>query len=184
MTYITELQGTNPSSIIELFTLELVSSIHGSSTVHRFHAGRNENNASIVFGNQTYVALPIEAEGFEQNGKQSARPTLRISNLAGTVTTILSTLSMGLEGAIVKRDRTLLRYLDHSNFVGGSSPYGTNGPDPTAIFNSQVYVIDRKSSENRDVIEFELANKIDAMVRLPKRQVLSNEFPGIGSFYR
>jgi len=181
MTYITELQGTNPSAIIELFTLELVSSIHGSSTVHRFHAGRNQNNASIVFGLQSYTALPIEADGFEQNGKQSARPTLRISNLAGTVTTILSTLSMGLEGAIVKRDRTLLRYLDNSNFTGGTSPYS---PNPTAIFNSQVYVIDRKSSENRDLVEFELVNKIDAMVRLPKRQVLSNEFPGIGSFYR
>jgi len=181
MTYITELQGTNPSAIIELFTLELVPSIHGSSTVHRFHAGRNQNNASIEFGNNTYTALPIEADGFEQNGKQSARPTLRISNLAGTVTTILSTLSMGLEGAIVKRDRTLLRYLDPSNFTGGISPYS---PDPTAIFNSQVYVIDRKSSENRDFVEFELANSIDAMVRLPKRQVLSNEFPGIGSFYR
>ena len=48
----------------------------------------------------------------------------------------------------------------------------------------EIYVIDRKSVETREIVEFELAAKIDVMgVRLPKRQVLPTEFPGIGSFY-
>ena len=34
-------QKINPSSIIELFTLTLDSSLHGATTVYRFHAGSN-----------------------------------------------------------------------------------------------------------------------------------------------
>jgi len=179
---VSELQKQNPSSIIELFILELNSTIHGSSTVYRFHSGRSQNaNSNIVFAGQSYTALPIEAEGFEFNGKQLPRPTLRISNVLGTITTILLTLSMGLEGAKVTRRRTLLRYLDATNFPGGSSPYT---PDTSALFPDEIYIIDRKSLETREIVEFELAAKIDVMgVRLPKRQVLPTEFPGIGSFF-
>ena len=88
---------------------------------------------------------------------------------------------MGLEGAKVTRRRTLLRYLDAANFPNNNSPYT---PDTSALFPDEIYVIDRKSVETRGLVEFELAAKIDVMgVRLPKRQVLPDEFPGIGSFY-
>ncbi len=179
---VSELQKQNPSAIIELFILELSSVIHGASTVYRFHAGASQNaNGSIVFAGQAYTKMPIEAEGFEYNGKQLPRPKLRISNILGTITTLLLTLPMGLEGAKVTRRRTLLRYLDAVNFSGGNSPYT---PDTSALFPDEIYVIDRKSVETREIVEFELAAKIDVMgVRLPKRQVLPTEFPGIGSFY-
>ena len=181
---VSELQKANPSSIIELFILELIPSIHGNHEVmtHRFHNGTNQNgNNDIVFGGQSYDKMPIIADGFSYNGKQLPRPTLRISNILGTFTGMLVYLPMGLEGAKVTRRRTLLRYLDAANFPGGSSPYT---PDSSAVFPDEIYVIDRKSIENREVIEFELAAKIDVMgVRLPKRQVLPNEFPGVGTFY-
>ena len=38
---VSELQKINPSSIIELFELELDSTLHGASTTYRFHAGIN-----------------------------------------------------------------------------------------------------------------------------------------------
>ena len=118
---------------------------------------------------------------FEYNGKQLPRPKLRVSNILGTFTTILLTLSMGLEGAKVTRRRTLLRYLDATNFSGGSCPYT---PDTSALFPDEIFYIDRKSIENREIVEFELASKIDVMnLRLPKRQVLPLDFPGVGSFY-
>ena len=118
---VSELQKQNPSAIIELFILELSSVIHGASTVYRFHAGASQNaNGSIVFAGQAYTKMPIEAEGFEYNGKQLPRPKLRISNILGTITTLLLTLPMGLEGAKVTRRRTLLRYLDAVNFSGGT----------------------------------------------------------------
>ena len=205
-TPVSELQKINPSSIVELFQLELITAIHGSNTKYYFHNGTNTNgNTNLVFNNIEYTKMPIEAEGFEFNGKQTPRPRLRISNILGTFTTILLTLPQGLEGAQVTRIRTLARYVDNSNFSGGQillengsnllledgnaidmdqgiNPFGT--PDPTATFDEQIFIIDRKSTENRDIIEFELAATYDIDgVRLPKRQVLPADFPGIGTFF-
>ena len=36
-----EVQKINPSAIIELFTLQLDNSLHGATTIYRFHSGSN-----------------------------------------------------------------------------------------------------------------------------------------------
>ena len=60
--------------------------------------------------------------------------------------------------------------------VGASfsqNPYGT--PDATAEFPQEIYYIDRKSTETREVVEFELAAAFDLQgVRAPKRQCISS----------
>ena len=57
---VSELQNANPSSIIELFILELSSVIHGASTAYRFHAGASQNaNGSIVFAGQALSLIHI-----------------------------------------------------------------------------------------------------------------------------
>ena len=61
------------------------------------------------------------------------------------------------------------------------NPLGT--PDPTAEFPREIYKIDRKSTENRDIVEFELAAPFDlAGVRSPKRICTRDSFPSIGTF--
>ena len=205
-TPVSELQKINPSSIVELFQLELNTAIHGSNTKYYFHNGTNNNeNSNVIFDNIEYTKMPIEADGFEFNGKQLPRPRLTISNILGTFTTILLTLPQGLEGAKVTRIRTLERYIDNTNFTGGQillengsnlllengstidmesglNPFGT--PDPTATFPNEVYYIDRKVTENRDIIQFQLTASFDLDgVRLPKRQVLPADFPGVGTFF-
>ena len=61
------------------------------------------------------------------------------------------------------------------------NPLGT--PDPTAEFPQEIYKIDRKSAENREVVTFELAAVFDlAGIRAPKRQCTRTEFPSIGTF--
>ena len=61
------------------------------------------------------------------------------------------------------------------------NPLGT--PDPTAEFPQEIYKIDRKSAENRTVVQFELAAVFDlAGIRAPKRQCTRTEFPSIGTF--
>ena len=40
-----------------------------------------------------------------------------------------------------------------------TNPLGT--PDPTAEFPQEIYSIDRKSTENREIVEFELAAPTD-----------------------
>ena len=51
------------------------------------------------------------------------------------------------------------------------------------IKGKEIYSIDRKSTETREVVEFELAAPTDlAGVRIPKRQCTRSAFPSIGTF--
>jgi lambda family phage minor tail protein L len=171
---VSDLQSAAPSAIIELFELALDATKHGSSDVYRFHAGSSmNNNGEIVWNGNSYLRYPVEAEGFEYSGNgQLPRPKIRVSNVLSTVTAIMLSLPSGLEGARVTRVRTLARYLDNSNWAGGN-PYGT--PDPTAEFPREIYYIDRKTVETRELVEFELAAVFDlAGVRAPKRQCIGN----------
>lgn len=322
---ISDLQKINPSSIIELFTLETTLALHGSAQTYRFHNCTSLNNqGDVVWAGNSYIKLPIKAEGFAYQRGQLPRPTLTVSNALGTITAILLnvnavTVGNDLTGATVTRIRTLARYLDNVNFpvttstttstetiadpadaetvtytvtvanVGGINIFLLNGvnnpvitmkrgstyifnqedssnsghplriksdaggqqtttnagtagssgatvtyqpaypsapsdlryyctvhgnamgntitmnnpntttqttttssqqqvnnlgtPDPTAEFPREVYKIDRKASENREVVTFELAAVFDlAGIRAPKRQCTRADFPSIGTF--
>jgi lambda family phage minor tail protein L len=184
---ITDLQKVNPSAIIELFTLQTVAAIHGSAQTYRFHNGSNLNNSGdVIWAGNQYLKMPIQAEGFAFQKGQLPRPTLTISNALGTITAILLNVNQvttgnDLTGATVTRIRTLARYLDAVNFPGGTNPLGT--PDPTAEFPQEIYKIDRKASETREAVQFELAAPTDlAGIRIPGRQCTRSEFPSIGTF--
>ena len=186
---VSELQKINPSSIIELFTLTLDSTLHGSTDVQRFHAGTNKlDNTDIIWQGNTYQKFPCQAEGFEFDGasKSIPRPTFTISNILGTITALFATVNAvtannDLNGAKFTRIRTLARYLDAANFTGGANPFGT--PDTTQELPQEIYFIDRKVVENREVVQFELASELDLInLQLPKRVVTRDLFPGVGTF--
>ena len=322
---ISETQAINPGSLIELFELTTDAALHGSATTYRFHAGTNEvNNGNIIWDGNTYIAIPLEADGFKYANGQLPRPTLTISNVTNVITAILLNVNQvtpgnDLTGAIVKRRTTLARFLDAANFdpvattttttqtvadpsdaetvtytvtvvqdsggnnvfaingvqkpvitmkrgstyifnqshssnvshplriksdAGGqqttvnagtlgtdatvtyqpaypgapndlryyclthgnnmgntitmnnpntiqqttsstttsqSNPYGT--PDPTAEYPQEIYKIDRKSTENRAGVQFELAASFDlANIRIPLRVCTKELFPSIGTF--
>ena len=322
---ISETQAINPGSLIELFELTTDVALHGSATTYRFHAGTNEvNSGNIIWDGNTYIAIPMEADGFKYANGQLPRPTLTISNVTNAITTILLNVNQvtpgnDLTGAVVKRRTTLARFLDAANFdpvattttstqtvadpsdaetvtytvtvhnpgsgnifringvnnpvitmkrgstyifnladatnathplriksdAGGeqtttvsgtpgqagatvtyqpaypgapsdlryycsthgnamgntitmnnpntiqettsstttsqSNPYGT--PDPTAEYPQEIYKIDRKSAENRAVVQFELAAAFDlANIRIPLRVCTKELFPSIGTF--
>ena len=208
---VTDLQQPNISNIIELFELELNTAMHGATTVYRFHNGVNENNSNLIFNGNEYQKMPIQAAGFDFKSTQLTRPTITISNIFGTITTILLTLPQGLEGAKVTRIRTLEKYIDSENFptqtltdfiaqettlsdlitqedgdsIGlevNASPHGT--PDPTQEFPREIYLVDRKTQENREAVIFELAAIVDFQgLKIPKRQIIPNDFPGVGTFF-
>jgi len=183
---VSNLQNTNPSAIIELFTLALDNSLHGATTVYRFHTGSSlKDNGELVWAGNSYQRFPIKAEGFAFRQGQLPRPTLTVSNALGTITAILAavnatTAGNDLTGATVTRIRTLARFIDAVNFPSNVNPYGT--PDPTAEFPQEIYKIDRKSAENREIVQFELAAVFDlAGIRAPQRQCTRAEFPSIGT---
>lgn len=188
------LQSIAPGALIELFQLQLNAAQHGVDETYYFHAGVNEVNGSVIWNGQAYQPLPIQAEGFEYSGNgQLPRPKLRAANVFGTITTLLATLPEGLEGAKVTRIRTLRRYLDPENFVSTDAMLAedstgllledgsvilleaTNATaDPYAEWPREIYFVDRKSAETRDVVEFELCSAFDlAGVRAPKRQCIT-----------
>ena len=175
------LQDADAKTIVELFDFELNTAQHGETTVYRFTNTKNELGNDIVWQGNTYTAIPLQAEGYEANGQGTLpRPSISVSNLLGTFTSLIALLPDGLEGCKVTRTRTLSKYLDAVNFTGGSN----SDADSTSYFRPRdIYFIDRKSMENRDIISYEMCSAFDLDgVRLPKRQILPDHFPGVGTF--
>jgi len=179
------LQSINPSAIIELFTLQLSTALHGANTIYRFHAGSNLNaNGQIVWAGNSYLRFPIQATGFAFQKGQLPRPKITISNATGLISSILltvneTTVGNDLTGATVTRIRTLAKFIDAVNFEDGTNATADN----TAEFPQEIYVVDRKATETREVVEFELAAPTDlAGVRIPGRQCTRSVFPSIGTF--
>ena len=138
---VSETQAINPGSLIELFELTTDLALHGSATTYRFHAGTNEiNNGNIIWDGNTYIAIPMEAEGFKYANGQLPRPTLTISNVTNVITAILLNVNQvtpgnDLTGAIVKRRTTLARFLDAANFAPVASTTTTTSTiaDPSDV---------------------------------------------------
>ena len=185
---VSELQGINPGAIIELFTLTLDTALHGDPTVYRFHNGSNMNaNGNIVWAGNSYEKFPIQCEGFQFGSTGTLpRPTITVSNIFGTLTAIMldvnkTTVGNDLNGTKLVRIRTLARFLDAVNFTGNTNPFGT--PDPTAEFPQEIYFLDRKITENREIVQWEAISALDLVnVKLPKRIATREIFPGIGTF--
>ena len=121
---VSALQEINPGAVIELFTLQLDATLHGSTTIYRFHNGANLNaNGEVVWADNTYLRFPIECTGFEFTGTGTLpRPSISVSNIFGTLTAIMqnvnqTTVGNDLNGAKLTRIRTLARFLDAVNFA-------------------------------------------------------------------
>ena len=183
-----ELQSLSNKSIIELYSITLVSALHGSSNVTRFHSGVGmKSNANIVRQGNTYTKFPVIAEGFEYVGKGTLpRPTLTVSNILGTITALMATANAttpfnDLQGAKLIRHRTMAQFLDAVNFPSNQNPFGT--PSSTTELPQEIYFIYIKSIENRDIVVFECGSALDLEnIRAPKRQVTRKDFPSVGTF--
>tara|TARA_R100000781_G_C4038470_1_gene113139 strand:- start:72 stop:683 length:612 start_codon:yes stop_codon:yes gene_type:complete len=197
----TQLNKINPSSVIELFKLELTVGLHvpdpnvnNLDTVFRFHAGANLNNLGMIrFDGEDYQRVAVKAEGFEDTSTGTIpRPTLTFSNLGGitkdtTVMTmsdflaIVNTTTPGndLLDAKLTRIMPLASALDNANFVG-DNPFGTPSTDR---LQDRIYYIDRKAIENREIVQFELVSVLDMQnKKIPKRIVTRDLFPAAGTF--
>ena len=182
-----------PSAIIELFEVHLTTAVNGVTDSLYFHAGTNEINTSIVFNDITYVAAPVEAEGFTKTTKGALpRPTIRVANLDSRISSIINTPGQDVLGATVQRVRTCKRFLDSINFFGQEFIYedGTvaitesgdilvfathDTSDPFAKFPDDTYIIERIVEENREFVEFELASRLDVSnLFLPRRRVVDS----------
>ena len=82
--------------------------------------------------------------------------------------------------AKITRKMPLASALDNVNFASGSNPFGTPSSDR---LRDEIFVIDRKSVENRQIVQFELTPAHDLENRLvPQRVVTRDLFPAVGTF--
>ena len=183
-----ELQSLSNKSIIELYSITLVSALHGSTDVTRFHSGVGMNsNTNIIWQGNTYTKFPVIAEGFEYVGRGTLpRPTLTVSNVLGTITALMANANAttpfnDLQGAKLIRHRTMAQFLDAANFPSNINPFGT--PSSSTELPQEIYFIDKKDVENREVVQFECVSALDLEnIRAPKRQVTRKDFPSVGTF--
>ena len=206
----TELNKINPSSIIELFELELIVGTHIAAgnpqnlpTIYRFHAGANLNNfGEVIFQNNSYQRVAVKVSGFERNSKGVVpRPTLTFANVGGIVQDPISELAItmsdflnnvnkvtphnDLVNAKFTRKMPLASALDDDNFlpIGGNDPVNPFGTPSSDRLRDEIFVIDRKAVENRQIVEFELTAAHDLQNRqIPQRVVTRDLFPAVGTF--
>jgi lambda family phage minor tail protein L len=114
---------------------------------------------------RTYTSVPMEFSGAEQRSEGAyARPRLSVANILDTFKDAIGLSSDELIGKKLTRRRTLLKRLSSGS---DSSP-----PTESPI---QIYYIDRKESENAQVITFELAAPFDlAGIKVPSRNIIPN----------
>ena len=156
-----EVQKFDPDRIVTLYELDL--SILGGPIIY-FTPATLEDGNYISYGGNTYVSYPIDAEGFDRTGSGTLpNPTLRVSNVLGGTSAILQEYS-DLVGCFFRRIRTFRKYLDDQPTA-----------DPEAVFPIEEYKIDKKVSQNKVYIEWELRSALDQTGKyIPRRVCLRN----------
>jgi len=169
----------------------------------RFHNNINIFNSYIIWRGKTYYPAPIAAEGFESTTKGVLpQPTLTIASQSETGADQLALLKHEIKkfgdiiGSKVVRRRTFAKYLDRINFFatrGGTSNLATlpqgYEPDPYAELPIDVYFIERKQTENKNVLTYQLSSALDMEgTKIPKRVIVSDkcvwQYRGIGCWYQ
>lgn len=168
MTLTADIQGLEPGEHVELFELD-ATGIGGDRLL--FHG--YVNAGPILWQGNAYQPWPIEAEGFARNGVGTLpTPLLRVGNIGvgqdgEPLPGMISALCLALDdliGARLTRHRTLAQYLD-----------GQPTADPTQEFPPEIWLIEAKTSETKDVVEFELRSALDFDgQQLPARQINAN----------
>lgn len=152
----------SPGQLVILFELD-PTAIYAGSTILRFTSTAYGNEA-VEFGGFTYSPIEIEATGFETaSDGPAATPTLKISNVSQLASAAVIGFS-DLLGAKLTRIRTFKDFLD-------------NGPtpDPSARFADDIFFVERKTTQNKLFIEWELSSKMDQEGKmLPGRQILKD----------
>ena len=172
----------------------------------RFHNNIRVFNSYIFWQGKTFFPAPIQAEGYEISSRGILpTPRLSMSSQSDQETEILSLIRRAIRkygdivGAKVTRIRTYAKFLDKNNFADIAKYDGTDGsylsafpegyePDPYAELPRDIFFIERKASESKTAIVYELSSSLDVEgIKLPRRTVQSRKcgfaYRGCGCFY-
>lgn len=173
MTITADVQSLEAGEFVELFELDCTS--FGGDLL-LFHGYINDG--PILWQGKQYEPWAIDAEGFSRNGIGALpTPLLRVGNITTNaqgeqVVGVISSLCIAFDdliGARITRRRTFAQYLD-----------GKPEADPTQELPPEIWLVECKTAENREFVEFELKSAIDFEdQRLPARQINANFCPWV-----
>lgn len=189
-----QLTSLGPDALVDLYEIdfsnlqadfEALRDMEGinlsSEPVYRFCPMINSTNP-IVWQGKSYQPLPMAIEGFEHKSDgRLPRPKLKIGNPEGLLSMIVH-VNHDFANCKVTRKRTYVRFLDDENFGNrnlndsGKNPFGESDPDSS--YPDDVYFINRKTAENKNLLEFELVSALELEgAEVPARIVLSGYCP-------
>lgn len=145
-TFHEEARNLEPSALVSLYQLD-TTPIGG--TVYCFTT-ETRAGSIVKFAGVDYYAVPVRVSGISVQGQGPLQtPTLSIGNTDGFIQELLSSFGE-IEGCTLTRFRVFARHLD-----------GAEDPNPNAAYGPDVYVIDRKSADTPELIEWEMSALID-----------------------
>ena len=173
----------NSKQVIDLFEIKL-NDLDG---YFRFHGSKNFNK-DLVFKGNTYLYIPSEISNvqYDSDGKQN-RPTFSISNANNFISELLIGRN-SLLGRRFSKKKLLAKDLDAVNFGGDSQKNPIGQSNFRDFIQVDTYTIHKKNYENKEKVEFELANILDIDgLTCPKRKVFNNscqwDYRGAGCNY-
>ena len=180
----------------------------------RFHNSINVFNSFLKWQGNTYYPAPIQGEQFETSSRGTLPTPILMIATQGSQHDLMGLLRHQIRkfgdivGAKVTRIRTFAKYLDVDNFLAvnsegkvspnalqdmatenlGEIPLGFE-PDPYAELPRDVYYIERKESENKSILRYQLSSNLDLEgIHIPKRMILANrcmfDYRGPGCWYQ
>jgi lambda family phage minor tail protein L len=166
MTINETVQEFEPGARIELFDIDATSFGEG---ILRFTASGFDDDGggglqNIFFDGNEYEALPIEADGFEWNGKGTQpTPTLTLSSIKKVIRSLLYATD-GLVGALVTRKITFDRYLD-----------GHEDEDGSQVICNDIFKVERQERLNKVFSKLQLNTILDIEgAQFPSGQLIRN----------
>ncbi|MDF1625673.1 MAG: phage minor tail protein L [Parvibaculaceae bacterium] len=172
-----DIQKLEPGEEVILYELD-ATSFNGPHL--RFHG--YAQSSTITWQEAEFEPWAIEAEGFGRTADgQQPQPHVTVGNIGmdgngDPVPGLISSICLhynDLVGARFIRHRTLKKYLDAANFEGGNAD-----ADPDEHLPLEIWLVEQKTQEDKDVVQFLLSSPIDFSGRmLPKRQIVANVCP-------
>lgn len=174
------------SALITLFELDLSLALENQGFLNNdsdkffyFHNSNKLINTSIKSQGKEYTLCPIEATDFEVSS-QGVLPTPRLRiTVSEQGIPLLALLKSqirvlgDLVGCKITRRRTFARFLTLDNFNAQNLP-NILEIDELAELPSDIWFINRKSNENKTIIEYELNSILDLEnLQLPRRQMMA-----------
>ena len=145
----------------------------------------NNPSAAIKWKNNFYYPFPIVADGFDYTSAGTLpTPRLAMGNFSPdkSLNSFYKYIRMQIEslgdivGAKFTRIKTFVKYLKGENFQGGTNIFNAQSSIYEVELPKEIYYIDRKTTENKVMVEYQLASVLDIEnIVLPARTILAKK---------